>query len=171
VAHGIPVIATDERLHEIVTKGVVMAANGVGSVKDNGPRRHVYEQLRKAGFTLPQVVHPTAWICKSATLGDGAQVMAGALIQHRVVLDANVLINTGAIIEHDCRIDAHVHICTGVRIGGDVTIGDGAFIGIGTTIRQGIHIGANALVGAGSIVVKNVEPGEFVGGVVARPRS
>jgi len=167
-AHGLPIIGTDKSLPRLFAEGISAAANGVGSVKDNGPRRQVYETLKSAGFSLPTLIHPRAWVADSARLGEGVQVMPGALVLRAVTIGNNTLINSGAIVEHDSRIGAHVHICTGVRMGGQVTIGDGGFIGVGTSVRQSVRIGAGALVGAGSVVIDDVADGAFVAGVPAR---
>jgi UDP-perosamine 4-acetyltransferase len=166
--HGLAVIGTDDGLPAIFARGIVAAANGVGSVKDNEPRRRIFERLKEAGFAMPVLVHPRAWVAESAVLGDGVQVMPGALVLRCAVLGDNVLVNSGAIIEHDSRIGAHTHICTGVRMGGQVTIGEAAFIGVGTSVRQGIRIGAGALIGAGSVVIEDVPEHAFVAGVPAR---
>jgi acetyltransferase-like isoleucine patch superfamily enzyme len=45
-----------------------------------------------------------------------------------------------------------------------------ASIGSGATILGGVRIGSGALVGAGAVVATDVEPGEVVVGVPARPR-
>lgn len=168
MAHELPILGSDDQLPALRARGIQAAANGVGSAKDNGPRRHVYTILRNAGFDLPPLVHPRAWVAENVVLGAGAQVMPGALILRSVFLGENVLVNSGAIVEHDSEIGAHTHICTGVRMGGQVTIGEAVFVGVGSSIRQGIRIGAEALIGAGSVVIEDVPDGAFVAGVPAR---
>ena len=168
-AHGVSVIGNDNDLVRLRAAGTALAVVGIGSAADNGPRRRAFEALLEAGFDMPVLVHPRSWVADSATLGAGAQIMAGALVQGRAVLGENVLVNTGSIVEHDCRIDAHAHIATGVRMGGSVHIGKAAFIGVGSSIRQGMRIGPGAVVGAGSVVVNDVADGARVGGTPARP--
>lgn len=48
-------------------------------------------------------------------------------------------------------------------------IGDGAFIGVDTVLRAPITVGPRALTGAGSVVTHDVESGQTVVGVPARP--
>src|SRR5262245_37828762 len=71
---GFPIIGTDKSLARLFADGISAAANGVGSVKDNGPRRRVFEALKSAGFSLPTLIHPRAWVADSARLGEGVQV-------------------------------------------------------------------------------------------------
>lgn len=167
-AHGFPVIATDETLTVLRERNIFAAANGVGSSKDNGPRRLMFECLKSVGFLMPSLLHPRAWLAPSAELGEGVQVMSGCFIQRNVRLSDNVLVNTGAIIEHDSRVGAHAHISTGVRIGGQVVVGEGAFIGIGSSVKQSVRIGENAIVGAGSVVIDDIPDLAMVAGVPAQ---
>jgi sugar O-acyltransferase (sialic acid O-acetyltransferase NeuD family) len=168
-AYNLPVLGTDEDLEELCKQEIVMAAIGIGSAPDNSPRRKVFEKLKTAKFSLPVLVHPGSWVADNAILNEGAQVMAGAIIQGRATLGHNVLVNSGSIVEHDNIIGDHSHIATGVRLGGDVQIGESVFIGVGTSIRQGIKIGDGAIIGAGSVVIHDVDAGAIVAGVPAEP--
>jgi bifunctional UDP-N-acetylglucosamine pyrophosphorylase/glucosamine-1-phosphate N-acetyltransferase len=48
-------------------------------------------------------------------------------------------------------------------------VGAGAFLGVDTTLRAPVTIGAGARTGAGAVVTHDVEPGQTVVGVPARP--
>ena len=98
--------------------------NGRGSVASTYGRRWIFESARQRGFTFDSVVHPAAIVAGAVTLGEGAQLMAGAILQVGAVLGDNVIINTGAIVDHDCRIGAHSHVATGARLAGGVIVGD-----------------------------------------------
>lgn len=52
---------------------------GLGGAGDLTPRRTGAALLRDAGFRLPPIVHRAASVAVSAVLGDGAQVLAGAI--------------------------------------------------------------------------------------------
>jgi UDP-perosamine 4-acetyltransferase len=145
--------------------------NGIGSVGSLTLRRLIYERFVFDGYSFISVVHPSAMVEERVILGDGVQVMAGAILQTNVQIGANSIVNTGAILDHDCVVGEHVHVATGVRVSGNVKIGDSAHIGTGAVIIQGVTIGTNALVAAGAVVLKDVAPYQRVGGVPAQPLS
>lgn len=149
----------------------VLLLNGVGANRPATVRRRVYEALHGRGYLFPTLVHPTAWVAPGVDLADGAQIMAGAMIQPETRVGSNSIINTRASIDHECRIGAHVHIAPGATLCGNVVVEDGAMVGAGAVVTPGIYIGTGAMVGAGAAVTKNVPAGVTVRGVPARPSS
>lgn len=166
---GVVVKGSDALINELYEKGIHNAFIGLGTVGDLSPRKRLYENVRNLGLDIVNAIHPHVIISKSAKIGHGPTVMAGAIINSCVILGEDVIVNTGAIIEHDCVIGSHVHIATGARLASTVYVGDGTHIGIGAVIRQCIRIGSNALIGAGAVVVKDVANGQTVVGNPARP--
>jgi sugar O-acyltransferase (sialic acid O-acetyltransferase NeuD family) len=115
------------------------------------------------------LVHPSATTGSACSLGPGLLLAAGARITTNVTVGRHVHINVNASVSHDCVLGDHVTINPGAVVTGTVTIGDGATVGAGATVRQGTVIGAGAVVGAGAAVVADVERGQTVAGVPARP--
>ncbi len=148
----------------------VLLVNCLGSVASTRARRQLYERFSDLGYRFATLVHPSAWVSPSAVLGQGAQVMAGAIIQVGVVIGDNVIINTGAIVDHDSAVGGHAHICPGVVLSGGVEVGVGAHVGVGARVIQGLGIGSNALVAAGAVVIRDVTDGATVQGIPARER-
>jgi UDP-perosamine 4-acetyltransferase len=130
--------------------------NGVGSVGDPRRRRLVFEALSKAGYAFLPVRHPDASIAADAVVGEGAQVMAGAVLQAGVHVGANAIINTRAAVDHDCRVGAHVHVAPGALLCGGVEVGDETHLGAGAVVVQGIRIGKGCLIGAGALIRRDV---------------
>ena len=143
--------------------------NGVGSIGDTGTRMRVFLRASQYGFFFMTLRHPSAVVARDVAIGEGSQVMAGAIVQTGARLGRNVVINTGAIVDHDAEIADHVHIAPGVTLSGGVTIGEAAHIGTGAVVRQGVVIGAGAVIGVGSVVIKNVPAGMCHVGNPARP--
>lgn len=164
---GLPVLGGDDRLADYPA-GATTLVNGIGSIDVPRRRQGVYERLAEAGYKFCSVVDPAAFVAGDVEIGNGVQIMAGAMVQTGARLGSNVLVNTGAIVEHDCRIDEHCHIATGVRLSGGVTMGAGCHVGTSATVIQGVRIGSGALIAAGAVVIRDVARGERVRGVPAR---
>ena len=167
--NGVAVLGGDDYLTDRDIAEIELA-NGIGSVRTLEARRAVFERFRGRGFRFATVVHPRAVVASSASLGEGAQIMAGAIIQPNAVIGENTIVNTGAIIDHDCRVGAHCHVAPGCTLSGNVTIGSGSHIGTGSSVRQAVRLGAHTLVGAGAVVVNDYPDAAILLGVPARAK-
>ncbi|HAR97327.1 MAG TPA: hypothetical protein DCS11_00170 [Syntrophus sp. (in: bacteria)] len=166
---GSPILGGDDLLDSLTAQGVTHFAVGLGSVKDCGPRRRLFERAGAAALKPLTLVHLSAVVSPCAVVGDGSQLLPGCIVNASAVIGRNVIVNTRAVVEHDCIIGDHSHIASGAVLASTVTVGEGAHIGAGAVIRQCITVGAGAVVGAGAAVVNDVSPGTVVGGVPARP--
>jgi sugar O-acyltransferase (sialic acid O-acetyltransferase NeuD family) len=164
---GISVIGSDQDITTFPASTYSLV-NGIGSVKVDGKRKKIFEYYKLSGYFFERVIHPSAIISSNAVLLEGAQVLAGVIIQCGTQIGINSIINTGAIIDHDCCIGDHVHISPGVVLSGGVIVGSNTHIGTGATVIQGIKIGCNSMIAAGAVVVKDVEDNVTVRGVPAR---
>lgn len=143
----------------------VALANGVG---DGPTRRRIFEAFRAKGFRFPVVAAASSIIARSASLGEGAQVLTRAVVHPAALIGENAVINTAAIVEHDCVVGDHAFVGPGAVLCGEVVIGMGAFIGAGAVILPGVRVGADAVVGAGAVATRDVAAGVKVCGVPAR---
>jgi len=167
---GIPVIGNDENVFRR-DPTTVLLVNGMGSVGPTERRRAIYQRFRDAGFRFEVVVHPSAVIASDVVLEEGAQVMAGAVIQPGSRIGINSIVNTGVSVDHDCEIGDHAHLAPGVVLSGSVQVGEGAHVGTGASVIQGVRIGGNSVVGAGALVIRNVPDGFVVHGVPAKVKT
>lgn len=131
-------------------------ANGIGGIGEPH-RRSTYERLLAAGYDFVRVQHPSATVARAGVvLGEGCQIMAGAVIQPGVRIGADSIVNTRAAVDHDCTIGEHCHLAPGAVLCGDVAVGAGTHVGAGAVIIQGVRIGSFAIVGAGAIILSDV---------------
>ncbi|MBI2791859.1 MAG: acetyltransferase [Gammaproteobacteria bacterium] len=136
----------------------IKLVNGVGatSPQKNILRQQIFQKFKNHGYSFETLIHPSAIIAKTVSLGEGAQVMARVVLQPNTSIGSNTIINTGACIDHDCRIGHHVHVAPGVVLSGNVNVGDYSHVGVGANIIQSIEIGSHAMICAGTTVIKNV---------------
>lgn len=132
-------------------------------------RLHWIQHLFEAGYNIPTLVHPTAWVSPSAHLGHGSGVFAQAAVQADVHIANGVIMNTGSSVDHDSQLADGVHICPGARLAGEVCVGHRSWIGIGSSVIQQVHIGCDVTVGAGAVVLHDLSDGVTAIGVPACP--
>lgn len=164
---GVPVLGGDNVVNDSPLSEVQLV-NGLGSVGLPVKRQQLFERFKGLGYNFATVVHPSAVLASDVELGEGTQVMAGAVIQPGCRIGINSIINTRTSVDHDCIISDHVHIAPGVTMSGGVKVGKMTHIGTGATMIQGISIGSGCLVAAGAVVTKDIADGAMVRGVPAR---
>ena len=125
-------------------------------------------QLQAAGYQLPLLIHPSAWISPSAQIGPGSVVFAQAAVQAQAVIGTGSILNTGCSVDHDAQLSDAVHVCPGARLAGEVQVGARSWIGIGASVIQQVRIGGDVTVGAGAAVVRDLPDGVTAVGVPAR---
>lgn len=164
---GVPVLGGDDVVDEFPPSEIQLV-NGLGSVGLPVNRQQLFERFKDMGYKFATVVHPSAVLASDVVLGEGVQVMAGAVVQPGCCIGTNSIINTRASVDHDCIIGDHVHIAPGVTMSGSIKIGSDSHIGTGATLIQGISIGSGCLLAAGAVVTKDIADGAMVRGVPAR---
>ncbi|MEA2973433.1 MAG: hypothetical protein QOG82_1891 [Actinomycetota bacterium] len=161
---GLSVLGDRSGLDALAARGIALVI-GFG---DGPGRRAAVQACREAGVGLPPLVHPSAVVSATATIGEGCQILALAYVGPDAVLAGGVLVNTGAIVEHDCHLGEGAVVGPGAVLAGRVTLEEGAEIGAGATVLPDRSVGAGARVGAGAAVTHDVPPGVTVAGVPAR---
>jgi sugar O-acyltransferase (sialic acid O-acetyltransferase NeuD family) len=162
---GYEVLATDSELAELA-KQFEFALVALGQIDSPELRIRLYSQSIAAGFILPSIIAPSAYVSPHAIVGAGTIVMQGAILNAGVVVGNNCIINTRALLEHDSQVSDHCHISTGAILNGETSIGKGSFIGSGSVIKEGVSVGADSLVGMGLALRHNLdERSKYLGGI------
>jgi UDP-perosamine 4-acetyltransferase len=164
---GIPVLG-DEAVLDDINPDKVGLINGVGQLVGSSSRKRLFEKYRAKGFHFPVLIHPAAWVDSSAQLGEGVQIMAGAIVQPDCRIGENTIINTCASVDHDSVVEAHVHIAPRATLCGTVYVHAQTYIGSGSTIIQNITVGEQAVVGAGATLVRDLADRQTLIGSPAR---
>jgi len=146
----------------------IQLINGVGSRGVIAARQAVFAHFKAQGYGFASVFHPSISIDPAVQLGEGCQVLAGAVLVHNAMIGDNVLINSRALIEHDCIIGAHSHVASGAVLCGGCEIGAAVHVGAGATLIQGVKVGNGAVIAAGAVVTRSVPEFVLVAGVPAQ---
>jgi sugar O-acyltransferase (sialic acid O-acetyltransferase NeuD family) len=103
-------------------------------------RWEAWKRVRAAGYSLPSLVHPRAYVADSARIGDGCMVMAGSIVDVRAVLDEAVVVWPGACISHDCSIGRNTFVSPNAVVCGHTRVGAHCFLGAGSAIADGREV-------------------------------
>jgi sugar O-acyltransferase (sialic acid O-acetyltransferase NeuD family) len=158
----IPVIGSIDDCDRFEHDAVVV---GIG---DNLTRRGLFERLALSHQRFVTVRHPAAIISSHSVIRHGSVICPGVIVNARVCIGPNVILNTGCSVDHHTVIGDHAHIAPGARLGGHVTIGQGTLIGMGAMVLPGRKIGAWSVVGAGAVVTQDLPDGVIAVGSPAR---
>lgn len=135
---------------------------------NNKLRRERTEYFRLIAESTPiNVIHSTACISTTVSIGYGNFICPNAVINVDAIIGNGTIINTGAIVEHDCIVDDYAQIGPGAVLTGKVMVGEEAFIGANAVIIPGIVIGKGAVVAAGATVIEDVKENTLVAGCPA----
>ena len=132
-------------------------------------RALLYRQLIAWGGVPYSLISAQAVIGNyGVVIGNGANIMSGAIITASVTIGNAVLVNAKASIHHDCIVGDFCELSPGSTLLGNVKIGSYASIGAHAVVLPGITVGSHTIIGAGSVVTKNVPDGAVVKGVPGR---
>ena len=126
-------------------------------------RKSLYERF-KGKIPMATIIHPTAIINATTTIGENVLISEGAIIGKKCQIEDNVTIEQGVLLSHDDHIGKHCFIAGRSAFAGYVTVGEKCFIGINSSIKDHIIVGNDVTVGIGCVVIRNVENNDIVVG-------
>lgn len=126
------------------------------AIGNNEVRKMIVESLNLLDHHYAVLIHPSAIISSSATIGDGSVIMANAVVNADAEIQRHTIINTGSVIEHDTKVGDFAHISPKATLTGNVTVEEGAHIGAGATLIPQVSVGKWSMIGAGATVTKNI---------------
>jgi len=164
---GIPILGGMDSFDECLGRSFDAVALAVGNC---GLRRKLFAVAHEADIEVVALIHPSASVSRSASLGRGVIIHAGAVIGASARLGDGVMVNTSASVDHDCVIGDFSHIAPGAHLSGGVIVGSCTWVGIGSAVIEDTTIGSNVLLGAGSVVVDDLPDNVKAFGTPARIR-
>ena len=162
--HGVEVIAFEDALGRYGPCGMEMSV----AVGEPESKRMLREKLSKAGIKLANVIHPDAYIARSARFGDGLIMREGAKLSCDCVVGENVCFENYAILGHDGLMGDDCQVSTFSAIAGNCKVGNQVYFGLGSMIKEGMSIGNYAIVGMSACILRDVPPQAIMMGNPAR---
>lgn len=149
--------------------GHTQMAGIVVAVGDNYFRELLAQRALREfpNLRLRTLVHPTATISPSATIGAGTIIQPGCRVSSNAVVGELSYLGANTVVAHSCWLADSVSMSPGASLGGSVAIGHRTSIGMNAAVREKVKLGADVIVGAGSYVNKDFPECLVIGGLPA----
>lgn len=117
-----------------------LADSFIVAIEDNNDRKRVFE-IAVQHFKSATIIHPSAVVGSTVTLGEGSVVLANAVVNSSIGKDT--IVKPGVVIDHECVIGNHVHLGTGTAVRSPhgtfgkspIVVGDG-YSTVGQTLQM-----------------------------------
>lgn len=92
---------------------------GIGN---NHFRGELTKRLEDCGYIVPVLLHPTAYVSRTAVIEKGTVVEPKAIVNANTHIGVSCIVSVGAIVDHDVSIGNCVHVNAGaiVKAGADI---------------------------------------------------
>jgi sugar O-acyltransferase (sialic acid O-acetyltransferase NeuD family) len=140
----------------------------LGSPSSYRRKESILQPLGLSRERYATLIHPTAFVSRYATIGQGCLLFPGVTVHGGAVLGDHLLLLSQVVVNHDCLVGDHTTLAASVNLAGGVRVGRRCYLGASCCLRGGLVVGDEALVGMGSVVLEDVLPGTVVAGNPAR---
>lgn len=133
-----------------------------------GVRRRVAEDLLARGAEFLTLVHPTAIVAPTATIGTGSVICPGAIVSDSARLGRFGLVNYHASLAHDAAAGDFAVLSPYAALAGSARIADDVFLGLHASVGPSVSIGPRSKVAANSCALADVPGDSLVLGIPGR---
>lgn len=95
---------------------------------NNENRKCYHEELKRYNYTIPILIHPTAYVSPDAQLSPGCIIRTHAVVSRYAKLGEGVIVNIGALIDHHCEIGEFSMILSGAVVRNSVKVSPEAWV-------------------------------------------
>jgi sugar O-acyltransferase (sialic acid O-acetyltransferase NeuD family) len=131
-------------------------------------RRKVAESLLAQGAEFLTLVHPTAIVSPTATIGDGTIICPYAIVSDSASTGRCALVNYHASLGHDASTGDYAVLSPYATLGGNAHIGDDVFLGMHASVGPGRRVGSRSKVSANSCALTDARDDSLVFGSPGR---
>ena len=128
-------------------------------------RRKVAESLLARGAEFLTLIHPTAIVSPTATIGEGTIICPYAIASDACHLGRFVIMNYHSSLGHDASAGDFAVLSPYATLGGNAHIDDDVFLGMHASVGPGRRVGRRSKVSANSCALADVPDDQLVFGV------
>ncbi|HRZ05537.1 MAG TPA: hypothetical protein P5102_05190 [Candidatus Competibacteraceae bacterium] len=112
-----------------------------------------WQKAKTTGYHAPALIHPRAYVADSVRVGEGAMVMAGAIVDMKVILEELAVVWPGVCVNHDSSIGVNTFLSPSTTICGASVVGSHVFVGAGSVIVDHVKVPDGAFIKAASCYI------------------
>ena len=127
-------------------------------------RNAAYKVLKKNGFKLSTLIHPTSYVSKTATISEGSILAPFTLVAPYAFVGKNCFLNSYSSVGHHSKIGNSNVLSPYSTINGNCKIGNNNLLGTGTIINPGINMKNNCKISSSTVLRKNISSNFLVHG-------
>lgn len=94
---------------------------GIGN---NHARKELIQRAKEVGFKVATLVHPTAYVSRSAVIEEGVVIEPKAIVNANTSIGSGTIISVGSIIDHDVMVSDCCHINSGAIVSAGAQISE-----------------------------------------------
>ncbi|MDI2589750.1 acetyltransferase [Psychrobacillus sp. NEAU-3TGS] len=128
----------------------------IGSEKSYKKRGRIISDLGIGIDRFEKIIHPSARISKSASLGNGVIIFPNVFVGSNVKIGEFCIVLSNTVINHDCRLGSYNICASSVNLAGGVKVEDFCYLGAGASVRNSVEIKTGSLIGMGSVVLNSI---------------
>ncbi|WP_267131651.1 LbetaH domain-containing protein, partial [Streptomyces katsurahamanus] len=128
-------------------------------VEYQGARRRIVEALGLPPHRYPAIVHRTAVIDPSCSIGHGTVVMPMVCVLPGVTIGDHVIVRPHTMMAADVVVHDYATVAAQVFLGRHAVVEENAYVGAGAKVREYAAVGPWSVVGMGSLVLGHVPRG------------
>ena len=110
-------------------------ANAFVGIGNTQFRNKMIKELLEIGYEVPVLVHPTAYVSKTAKISAGTVVEPLAIVNTNSVIGKGCIVSVGANVDHDTVLEDCVHV------------------NAGAIVKAGAHVEENRKLEAGEVIL------------------
>ncbi|MEM7511781.1 MAG: acetyltransferase [Bacteroidota bacterium] len=134
------------------------------AIGNPGLRKKLADKYLSEGFLPVTLIHPSAQLSESVSIGEGSLICAGVVMTVNIHLGAFCILNLNSTVGHGSQLGSFVTLAPGCHISGEVQIGSACELGTGAVILPGYSLADSIILGAGAVATQDLnEAGTYVG--------
>lgn len=112
------------------------------AIGDNEVRKGFLNTFFDLDYPTITLIHPRAFVSKSAVVGRGSLLMAGAVVGAHATVGLGCILNPNSVADHDCVMDNYSQLGVGCVMAGTAALEEGAWMRAGSGISYGAVVPA-----------------------------